>query len=109
MSQRKTTEEYFDEFISELMEAGVKKMSQYGTSWTSYHPDSLMTRMLNKGKRAVTLIETKENLVGEKLSVEFKEILNYGTLLAMQLENSIELHAELDPDQVTTYRQKAFE
>lgn len=105
----KTTEEYFDQLIAESMETGIKKMSAYGTSWTSYRPGSLLTRMLNKGKRIVTIQETKENKVGEKISGEFKEIMSYSVLLGIMVENNIALHSELKPEQVTEFRLLIFE
>jgi hypothetical protein len=105
----KTTEPYFDELIAEAMKIGIAKMSEYGTSWTSYDPDSLLVRMLNKGKRITTLIQTKENKVGEKISGEFKEILNYGAMLCMMVENKIPLDVDLEPDDVTKYRELCFQ
>lgn len=68
-----------------------------------------MTRMLNKGKRIVTIQETQENLVEEKISDGFKEIMNYATLLGMMLENKIEIHASLEKDTVTKYREGIFQ
>ena len=105
----KSTEEYFDQLIAESMEQGIKKMSAYGTSWTSYRPGSLLTRMLNKGKRIVTIQETKENQVGEKISGEFKEIMSYAVLLGIMVENTIPLHSELSNEKVTEYRKAIFE
>lgn len=105
----KITEQYFDELILVSMKIGIEKMTIYGTSWTSYRPGSLMTRMLNKGKRIVTIQETKENIVGEKVSDGFKEIMNYATLLGMMLENKIELHQSLDHETVTKYREQIFQ
>jgi hypothetical protein len=107
--KNKTTEEYFDTLISEIIKVGIQKMSIYGTSWTSYDPDSLLVRMLNKGKRITTIIQTKENKVGEKISGEFKEILNYGSLLCMMFENQIPLDADIDFDDVTKYRELCFQ
>ena len=109
MQTKKTTEQYFDELIAEAMKIGIEKMSIYGTSWTSYDPDSLLVRMLNKAKRITTLIQTKENKVGEKISGEFKEILNYGTMLCMMVENNIPLDVDLEPDDVTKYRELCFQ
>ncbi len=105
----KSTEEYFDQLIAESMEQGIQKMSRYGTSWTSYRPGSLLTRMLNKGKRIVTIQETQENKVGEKISGEFKEIMSYAVLLGIMVENTIPLHSELPAEKVTEYRQAIFE
>lgn len=104
-----TTEQYFDQLIAEAMKIGIEKMSIYGTSWTSYDPDSLLVRMLNKGKRITTLIQKRENKVGEKISGEFKEILNYGTMLCMMIENNIPLDSDLNPEEVTRYRKQCFE
>lgn len=105
----KKTEHYFDKLIAEAMKIGIEKMSIYGTSWTSYRPGSLMTRMLNKGKRIVTIQETQKNLVGEKISDGFKEIMNYATLLGMMLENKIETHASLEKNTITKYREGIFQ
>lgn len=105
---KNTTEDHFDSLISEAMKIGVEKMSQYGTSWTSYEPDDLMVRMFNKAIRIATIIRTKENKVGEKISGEFKEILNYATLLCMMVENEIEIDEELEPVEVTKFREITF-
>lgn len=105
----KTTEQHFDTLITEAMRIGIEKMSIYGTSWTSYEPDDLLIRMLNKGKRITTIIKTKENKVGEKISGEFKEILNYGTMVCMMIENNITIDTDLVPDEVTKYRESCFQ
>ena len=105
----KTTEEYFDGIIASALEAGVKKMEQYGTSWTSYRKKSLLKRMFNKGKRIVVIQETGKNLVGETIKGEFKEILTYAGLFGMMVEQNIPMHAELPPEQVTKYREQVFE
>lgn len=105
----KTTEEYFDSIIASALEAGVKKMEQYGTSWTSYRKKSLLKRMFNKGKRIVVIQETGKNLVGETIKGEFKEILTYAGLFGMMVEQNIPMHAELPPEQVTKYREQVFE
>jgi hypothetical protein len=104
----KTTEQHFDTLISDAMKIGIEKMSIYGTSWTSYRPGSLMTRMLNKGKRIVTIQETKDNQVGEKISDGFKEIMNYAALLGIMLEHKIELYKELNKEEVTSFRDIIF-
>ncbi len=104
----KTTEEYFDGIIAEAMKIGIEKMSIYGTSWTSYRPPSLLTRMLNKGKRVVTLQQTKENKVGEKISEGFNEIMNYAVLLGIMIEHKVPLYSDLPPGDVTKYRQAIF-
>jgi hypothetical protein len=106
---KKTTEQYFDEIISNALKIGIDKMSIYGTSWTSYRPQSLLTRMLNKGKRIVTIQDTKENKVGEKISDGFKEILSYAALLGMMIEQKIELHSSLLPEEVQNYREMIFQ
>lgn len=106
---KKTTGEYFDSIIASTLEAGVKKMGQYGTSWTSYRKKSLLKRMLNKGIRIVTIQETGENHVGETIKGEFKEILSYAGLFGMLIEQEIEMHSELPAEQVTKYRQQVFE
>lgn len=106
--KKKTTEEYFDTIIAAGLEMGLKKMSQYGTSWTSYRPGSFLTRMLNKGKRVVVIQETGENLVGEKISGEFREIMTYASLLGIMAQNDIKQHADLLPEEVTKFRTEVF-
>lgn len=109
MEYKKTTVEHFDTLIAEAMKIGIEKMSMYGTSWTSYEPDDLLKRMFNKGVRITTIIKTKENQVGEKISGEFKEVLNYGTMLCMMIENHIPLDTELVHEDVTKYRESCFQ
>lgn len=109
MAQKKTTEEYFDSIIQASIEVGIKKMSEYGTSWTSYRPGSLLTRMLNKGKRVVVLQDTGENHVGESIKREFIEILSYAAILGIMTEQNIVLHSQLPPDEVTKYRLAIFQ
>ncbi len=105
----KPVDQHFDGLIQEAMRIGTEKMSIYGTSWTSYRPVSLLTRMLNKGKRIVTIQQTGENQVGEKISDGFREIMNYAVLLAIMIEQKVELHAQLLPDAVTEYRKAVFQ
>ena len=108
MAEKKTTEQYFDTIIAEAIDVGTRKMGQYGTSWTSYRPESLLTRMFNKGVRIETIQDTGKNLVGEPVSGEFREIMTYAALLGMMIENSVARHSELPPDTVTQYRTAVF-
>jgi hypothetical protein len=104
----KKTEEYFDQLIAEAMKMGIQKMSIYGTSWTSYRYGSLLTRMLNKGKRIVTIQITEENKVGEKISGEFREIMSYAVIMGIMIEHKILLHSSVDPADITKYRESIF-
>lgn len=105
----KSLENYFDEIVESSLKIAKAKAEQYGTSWTSYRTNSLITRIFNKGKRIVVLQETRENLVGEIISDNFSEIINYTSLVWVMVKKFIKFHSELAPELVLSYQSEFFQ
>ncbi len=82
----------------------LEKNKEYGQTWLTYRPKSLLTRIWNKGLRVRSIQDKKEQLVEDSLVSEFDAMYNYSIIALIVLEEMIsdKLNAlsplELEPE-----------
>lgn len=72
-----TTIELYIKITQECKKIFQKKLYQYGSSWNVLRFQSLTDIINIKSRRIRQIEETKKNLVGESVQLEFKGIINY--------------------------------
>jgi hypothetical protein len=84
---KKTTNQQFDEVISESRIVFQKKLEDYGPSWRVLRKESVLDQLFIKLSRIRNLqdgISQQVNSIGDDIVSEFKGVLNYGIIALIQ-------------------------
>jgi len=100
-----TTEEQYDQVISQCKDIYLKKVKDYGTSWRMLRPRSLTDQILIKAKRVRNIEEMGTHKIEEGIDDEFKGIINYCIIALIQ----IALHADENTDLSYKQSKQLFE
>lgn len=102
MTKKRDTKEEFRTAKELCRSLFIKKMKDYGTSWTVMRPSSLTDQIMIKGRRIRSIQEKGESRINEGIEPEFIGIVNYAVMALIQLGNPVRndaLFRELHPDE----------
>ena len=92
------TTEQFDQITARCRQVFIDKMQDYGPSWRTMRPISIVNQLFIKAKRIRELETTGVNLVGEPTEGEFMAIVNYSIMGLIQEQlgysDTVDLNAE---------------
>lgn len=101
-----TTEQHFDIIVSQCREIFIYKMKDYGPTWRTMRPISIVNQLFIKGKRIREIETTGVNLVGEDISGDFMAIVNYSVMGLIQEELGYSNEIDLTSEQATNLYDK---
>ena len=101
-----TTEQAFDIIIARCRNIFVFKMKDYGPSWRTMRPISVVNQLFIKAKRIREIETTGVNLVGEDTIGEFMAIVNYSVIGLIQDELGYADNVDMTADEATAYYDK---
>ena len=101
MEKIEDTLEQFDTIVDECKKLFMKKMQDYGPSWTILRMPSITDQIFIKIQRIRSIEEKGKQKIEEGIESEFKGILNYSVIALIQLHRlkneNIELsHGEIE-------------
>ncbi|MBQ8099915.1 MAG: DUF1599 domain-containing protein [Paludibacteraceae bacterium] len=80
------TEQQYDNITAQCRSTFLSKMEDYGPSWRTMRPVSIVNQLFIKAKRIREIEQTGVNLVGEDTRGEFMAIVNYAVMGLIQQE-----------------------
>lgn len=101
-----TTEQEFDIITARCREIFINKMKDYGPSWRTMRPISVVNQLFIKAKRIREIETTGVNLVGEDTNGEFMAIVNYSVMGLIQEEIGYADTVDLSAAEATSYYDK---
>ncbi len=101
-----TTNNEYDEVITQCKDIFIKKTKDYGTAWRVLRTISVVDQIFIKALRIRTIQEKKTQLVGDDIASEFKGIINYAVIGMIQLQIGDAKVDELSVDEVNTWYDK---
>lgn len=101
MEKIEDTLEQFDTIVDECKKLFMKKMQDYGPSWTVLRMPSITDQIFIKIQRIRSIEEKGKQKIEEGIESEFKGILNYSVIALIQLhrlknENLEPSHEEIE-------------
>ena len=100
------TEQQFDQITARCRQIFINKMQDYGPSWRTMRPISLVNQLFIKAKRIRELETTGVNLVGEDTEGEFMAIVNYSIMGLIQDEIGYSDEIDMTAEEATAYYDK---
>lgn len=100
------TAQEFDRITAICRKTFINKMKDYGPSWRTMRPISVVNQLFIKAKRIRELETTGVNLVGESIDGEFIAIVNYSVMGLIQEEIGYVDNIDLTSDEATAYYDK---
>ncbi len=100
------TTEQFDLIAARCRDIFQKKMKDYGPSWRTMRPISIVNQLFIKAKRIRELETTGVNLVGESTEGEFMAIVNYSVMGLIQEELGYADTVDMTAKEATVYYDK---
>ena len=80
------TPEQYDKVIDTCRNIYIAKMKDYGPTWRTMRPITVINQIFIKGKRIREIETTGVNLVGESVEDAFQAIVNYSVMGLVQQE-----------------------
>lgn len=100
------TAQEFDNITAACRQIFINKMKDYGPSWRTMRPISVVNQLFIKAKRIREIETTGINLVGECTESEFMAIVNYSVMGLIQEELGFADNIDLSAEQATNYYDK---
>lgn len=100
------TAQEFDNITAVCRRTFIDKMKDYGPSWRTMRPISVMDQLFIKAKRIREIETTGVNLVGESIEGELMAIVNYSVMGLIQEELGYADEIDLTAEQSTAYYDK---
>jgi len=101
-----TTNNQYDQCITESKEIFIKKTTDYGTAWRVLRTISIVDQIFIKAQRIRTIQEKGQQRIAEGLSAEFKGIINYAVIGLIQLELPADAPEEIGTKEVSVLYDK---
>lgn len=100
------TAQEFDNITALCRNIFVSKMQDYGPSWRTMRPISVVNQLFIKAKRIREIETTGVNLVGEGTEGEFMAIVNYSVMGLIQEELGYADNVDMSAEEATKYYDK---
>ena len=100
------TEQQFDSITAACRTVFINKMQDYGPTWRTMRPISIVNQLFIKAKRIRELETTGVNLVGESTHGEFIAIVNYSVMGLIQEELGFADNVDLTQEETAKYYDK---
>lgn len=101
-----TTNQQYDQVVTECKEIFIKKAKDYGTAWRVLRTISIVDQIFIKAQRIRTIQEKGEQKVSDGIPAEFKGIINYAVIGLIQLQLPADAPEEMNIDEVSVLYDK---
>ena len=97
-----TTDQQYDDIISQCKKIFLLKSKDYGTAWRILRTSSLTDQIFIKASRIRSIQEKQTSKVDEGADAEFIGIINYSIMAMIQLEHPVNGGYEMDVDKAAS-------
>lgn len=93
------TPEQYDKVINACRTIYINKMKDYGPTWRTMRPITVINQIFIKGKRIREIETTGVNLVGESVEDAFQAIVNYSVMGLVQQEKGYADYVDMEREE----------